>query len=95
MNSKIIAGIIVIVLIVIAVYMFTTTTLPTGPTTGPTPTTRPTDVTTEATELSSVLGEEYSALILAELDKMSIEQTDFNSQVEEQMANDFSQFYYE
>lgn len=83
MNSKIIAGIIVLALIVITVYVFTTTPM------------TPTDFTEDTAEISSVLGEEYSALIQEELDKISIEQTDFNSHIKEQIAIDVSQFYYD
>ena len=83
MNSKIIAGIIILVLIVVTVYVFTITPI------------TPTDFTEDTAEVSSVLGEEYSALIQEELDKMSIEQTDFNNQIEEQIAIDVSQFYYD
>lgn len=95
MNSKIIVAVVVLVLIMIAAYLFTTTPLSTAPSTGPTPTAGPTDVTTATSELSSVIGDEYSVLIQDELNKLSIEQTDFNNQIQDSMVSDLSQFYYQ
>ena len=93
MNSKIIIAIVVLIVIAAAAYLMipAPSVTPTGET-GETPAT---DVTAEALEASSVISEEYEALILAELDKMSAEQTDFNNQIQEDLANDLSQFYYD
>lgn len=82
MNLKIIAAIVVIVLIAVAVYMFMKPI-------GPAPTTIDNSV-----EISSVLGEQYSAMIEEELNKLSIEQTDFISQSADNIASDTSLFYY-
>ena len=89
---KVIAGIIVMIFGAIAVYLLIIPA-PIGP--SPSEDLTPTDVSTEATELSLVLGEEYSILIQEEIDKLAIEQTDFNNQAEDQIATDISQFYYD
>jgi len=99
MNSKMII-IAVLVLVVAAVYLYTANTRPSqGPSTTGTPNVPPTsvstsDVTTQATEASIILGNEYSSLMQEELDKLSTEQSDFNSQTQDSIANDLSQFYY-
>jgi len=82
MNTKIIAAIVVIVLIAVAVYVLMKPTSP-----------APTTIDNSA-EISSIIGEQYSSLIEEELNKLSIEQADFNSQIQDSLANDMSQFYY-
>ena len=90
MASKTVLGVlIVIILIAIAYLLFTAYQSPSIVPTVPT-----TEITTQATIVSSVVGEEYSSLIQEELEKLSIEQTDFNSQTQDNIANDMSQFYY-
>ena len=84
LNTKIIIGAVVLVLIVASVYLYLK----------PKETPITTPVTTEATEISAVLGDEYASLIQEELNRLSIEQTDFNNQMQDSLANDLSQFYY-
>ncbi len=54
----------------------------------------PSSVSADAAELSLVVGEEYSDMIQEELNRMSIEQPEFDNQVQSDIANDLSQFYY-
>jgi uncharacterized protein (UPF0333 family) len=92
MKTKIIAGIVIIVLI-IAVAFVTISQVKSA--SQPTPTSQPTpstDATTAA--ISSVVGEQYSNLIQDQLNNMSIDQPDFNNQTQNSMASDFSQFYF-
>jgi len=84
MNAKIIVAIVVIVLVAVTVYVFMKST--------PAPTI--TGAIDNSAEISSVIGDQYSSLIQEELNKLSIEQTDFNTQIQDSMANDLSQFYY-
>ena len=92
MISKIIIAI--VALLVIAVLAYVITTPINVPEEQVTP--GPTEITEEtvSSEVSSVLGEQYSNLIEEELNKLSIEQADFNSQIQDSLANDLSQFYY-
>ena len=92
MISKMIIAI--VALLVIAILAYVITTPRNVPQEQVTP--GPTEITEEtvSSEVSSVLGEQYSSLIEEELNKLSIEQTDFNNYMQDSMANDLSQFYY-
>jgi len=83
MKTKIIATIVIIVLIIVAAFFVTTKPQP-----------QPTPSTVTTAVISSVVGEQYSSLIQEQLDNMSIDQPDFNNQIQDSMASDFSQFYY-
>jgi hypothetical protein len=64
------------------------------PSPSPSPATPPSTLSPNDAALSSVVNEEYSNLIQDELNKMSIDQPSFNSQVQDSVASDLSQFYY-
>lgn len=85
MNIKIIA-VLVIVLVIIASYMLFSSKAPAQ--------IQQVTVSDNSAEISSVLGEQYSAMIEEELNKLSIEQTDFISQSADNIASDTSLFYY-
>ena len=62
--------------------------------------TGPADEVTQPTVETEQIGEDYLLenfyieLLQEQMDQLNIEQTDFNNQVEDDMASDMSQFYY-
>ena len=99
MNTRMILGLVIIVLVAVALYLVynsKTTTPITNPSTPGSSTVPPSSIPSKdsSIEMSSVLGEGYSALIQEELNKLSMEQKDFDTQTMNNIANDMSQFYY-
>jgi uncharacterized membrane protein len=85
MNIKIMA-VLVIALVIIASYILFSIKTPAQ--------IQQVTASDNSAEISSVLGEQYSSMIEEELNKLSIEQTDFISQSADNIASDTSLFYY-
>jgi hypothetical protein len=87
MNTKLIAIASVLVLAAGALYVYgpkpSVPNAPSGPA-----------VPTTTDDVAVVMNEQYSAVMQEQLDSLSAEQVDFNSQAQDQMASDLSQFLY-
>ena len=96
MNTKILALMGIAILAVAAVYVSmpkaSTGDQATDASTGTA--TESSDAAVKAEDVSTLMSDEYAVLIQQELEKMSAEQPEFNSQVEGNIADDMSQFYY-
>jgi hypothetical protein len=103
MNAKPIAAAAVMALAAVLVYGFRPPEVPSplspsAPSTVPSPTPSGPSIETtsvDASVASVVLSDEYSALLQEQLDNMTSDQTDFNNQMQDQMASDVSQFLYD
>jgi hypothetical protein len=84
MNAKIVIAAAVLVLVALAAYTYITMPSASSDTTG-TP--------VSANDLSVDISGQYSQIIQEELDNLSSEQTAYNSQVQEDIANDLSVYY--
>ena len=109
MNTKMIIGAVALVLVAFAIYLYSSiqTATPASPIAPSTPaTTTPSTTTpvappataspstTDAAQLTAVLGSQYSSLIQDQLSNLSTDQTGFDSQAQDSIASDTSQFYY-
>ena len=95
MNTKILALMGIAILAVAAVYVSMPKASTGDQATDTTGTaTESSDAVVKAEDVSTLMSDEYAVLIQQELEKMSAEQPEFNSQVEGNIADDMSQFYY-
>ena len=95
MNTKILALMGIAILAVAAVYVSMPKASTGDQATDTTETaTESSDAVVKAEDVSTLMSDEYAVLIQQELEKMSAEQPEFNSQVEGNIADDMSQFYY-
>ena len=93
MNKLIIATIILIVIAVAAIMMLP---FPVSQETGAVEET-PAETTGEQTTVdeSYLLEDLYISMLEEEMDALDMEQTDYNNEMEDELASDMSQFYYE
>jgi hypothetical protein len=83
MNAKIVIAAAVLVLVASAAYVYTRSSA-SSDTTG---------TSVSANDLSVDIDSQYSSMIQEELDNLSSEQTAYNSQVQEDIADDLSVYY--
>ena len=90
MNMKIIGALVIVIIAALAVVMFPKPEISQQPETE-------TQVSeAEATvDETYILEEMYLEMLNEEMDSLNIEQTSFNEEIQDSMASDLSQFYYQ
>ena len=89
MNAKIIIVTVALVIMIAAAYVFINNKLTTSPETSENAVTN-----ADVSQVSTLVGSEYSDMIQEQMNSLSIEQPTFVSQTQDSIASDLSQFYY-